>query len=74
MLTSPDEALELIARVCALPGNGRFLEETREFVEAFHRPDEGFEFALASFVSGVAANARLQPKRSGGLEGRQVSA
>lgn len=27
--------------------------ETREFVEAFHNTDEGFEFALACFVEGV---------------------
>jgi TetR/AcrR family tetracycline transcriptional repressor len=27
--------------------------ETREFVESFHDPDEGFEFALLSFVAGV---------------------
>jgi TetR/AcrR family tetracycline transcriptional repressor len=32
--------------------------ETREFVEAFHNTDEGFEFALASFVEGVRRAAR----------------
>jgi len=32
--------------------------ETREFVEAFHNTDEGFEFALACFVEGVSKGAR----------------
>ena len=32
--------------------------ETREFVEAFHNTDEGFEFALCSFVEGVRRTAR----------------
>jgi TetR/AcrR family transcriptional regulator, tetracycline repressor protein len=32
--------------------------ETREFVEAFHNTDEGFEFALFSFVEGVRGTAR----------------
>jgi hypothetical protein len=31
--------------------------ETREFVEAFHNTDAGFEFALASFVEGVRGMA-----------------
>ena len=32
--------------------------ETREFVEAFHKTDEGFEFALTSFVEGVRRTVR----------------
>jgi TetR/AcrR family tetracycline transcriptional repressor len=32
--------------------------ETREFVEAFHNTDEGFEFALLSFVEGVRKTVR----------------
>ena len=32
--------------------------ETREFVEAFHKTDEGFEFALTSFVEGVRKTVR----------------
>jgi TetR/AcrR family transcriptional regulator, tetracycline repressor protein len=32
--------------------------ETREFVEAFHDTDEGFEFALLSFVEGVRKTVR----------------
>jgi len=32
--------------------------ETREFVEAFHNTDEGFEFALRSFVEGVRRTVR----------------
>ena len=34
--------------------------ETREFVEAFHDVDEGFEFALSSFVEGVRRTARME--------------
>ncbi len=30
--------------------------KTREFVETFHSPNEGFELALADFVAGIAAN------------------
>jgi TetR/AcrR family transcriptional regulator, tetracycline repressor protein len=30
--------------------------QTREFVEAFHNPTEGFELALADFVAGIASN------------------
>ena len=33
--------------------------ETREFVEAFHNVDEGFEFALSSFVKGVRGIAGM---------------
>ena len=32
--------------------------ETREFVETFHNVDEGFEFALSSFVEGVRSRSR----------------
>jgi TetR/AcrR family tetracycline transcriptional repressor len=32
--------------------------ETREFMQAFHRPDEGFALALEAFVRGVAAAGR----------------
>jgi TetR/AcrR family tetracycline transcriptional repressor len=30
--------------------------QTREFMEAFHNPDEGFQLALANFVAGIASN------------------
>lgn len=33
--------------------------ETRAFVEAFHNIDEGFEFALSSFVEGVRSRSRV---------------
>jgi TetR/AcrR family tetracycline transcriptional repressor len=30
--------------------------QTREFMEAFHKPDDGFEVALANYVAGIASN------------------
>jgi len=33
---------------------------TREFVETFHTPSEGFELALENLVTGIAANRRGQ--------------
>jgi hypothetical protein len=37
--------------------------ETREFVEAFHNVDEGFEFALSSFIEGVRRTTASPPHR-----------
>lgn len=35
--------------------------QTREFIEAFHQPDHGFEIAVSAFISGVAARAIGRP-------------
>jgi hypothetical protein len=34
MISTPEDALALIATVCALPGNGRYLEDTEELVRS----------------------------------------
>lgn len=35
--------------------------ETRRFVETFHNPDTGFEFAITSLIMGIAGNAHAFP-------------
>lgn len=37
--------------------------QTREFMEAYHRPDRAFELLLESLVSGLAATARELKKK-----------
>jgi len=37
---------------------------TREFVETFHTPSEGFELALENLVTGIAAKARSKESKS----------
>jgi TetR/AcrR family transcriptional regulator, tetracycline repressor protein len=57
----PQHASAAIGTVAALVLGWVIYEqrpETREFVEAFHNSDEGFEFAIGRFVEGMLAAAR----------------